>query len=60
MIFNRNGTRIFEAEIELPAENKLSWGGTYTNGEPAPEGVYQWVLIRPEGEKEMGNITLIR
>lgn len=59
-IFNRNGVKIFESEIEDPDVNKLAWGGFYEGGEPAPEGVYLWVLTRPDGEKEMGNITLIR
>ena len=59
-IFNRNGVKIYESEIEDPDVNKLAWGGFYEGGEPAPEGVYLWVLTRPDGEKEVGNITLLR
>ena len=60
MVYNRNGRKVFESEIKLPTENTLSWSGRYDNGEPAPEGVYQWVLVRPDGEKEVGNISLFR
>ena len=60
MVYNRNGRKVFESEIKLPTKNTLSWSGRYDNGEPAPEGVYQWVLVRPDGEKEVGNISLFR
>ena len=60
IVYNRNGRKVFESEIELPTENTLIWSGRYDNGEPAPEGVYQWVLVRPDGEKEVGNISLFR
>lgn len=60
MIYNRNGRKVFEAEIELPTENSLTWSGQYASGEPAPEGVYQWVLVLPNDEKDMGEISLLR
>lgn len=60
MIYNRNGRKVFEAEIELPNENSLTWSGQYASGEPAPEGVYQWVLVLPNDEKGMGEISLLR
>ena len=60
MIYNRNGRKVFEAEIELPTENSLTWSGRYASGEPAPEGVYQWVLVLPNDEKDMGEISLFR
>lgn len=60
MIYNRNGRKVFEAEIELPNENSLTWSGQYASGEPAPEGVYQWVLVLPNDEKDMGEISLLR
>ena len=60
MIYNRNGRKVYEAEIELPNENSLTWSGQYASGEPAPEGVYQWVLVLPNDEKDMGEISLLR
>lgn len=60
LIFNRNGQKIFESKLESNDVNELSWGGNYAGGDPAPEGVYQWILVRPEGEKEVGIVTLIR
>jgi len=36
------------------------WNGRYDNGNDAPEGTYQWVLIRADGMKEAGQLTLLR
>ena len=59
-VYNRYGNLIYEDEIDSPDQNKLMWAGRYLSGDDAPEGVYQWVLVRPDGEKEVGNISLFR
>lgn len=60
VIYNRYGTVVFEDETANDAEFELVWNGRFANGNPAPEGTYQWVLIRPDGIKDQGPLTLIR
>jgi len=60
VIYNRYGTVVFEDETADDAEFELVWNGRFANGNPAPEGTYQWVLIRPDGIKDQGPLTLIR
>ena len=60
MIYNRYGTIVFQDETVTDAEFELVWNGRYDNGNDAPEGTYQWVLIRADGMKEAGQLTLLR
>ena len=60
MIYNRYGTVVFQDETATDAEFELVWNGRYDNGNDAPEGTYQWVLIRADGMKEAGQLTLLR
>ncbi len=60
MIYNRYGTIVFQDETATDAEFELVWNGRYDNGNDAPEGTYQWVLIRADGMKEAGQLTLLR
>jgi flagellar hook assembly protein FlgD len=60
LIYNRNGTVIFKDETLNDTEFELVWGGRYSNGDLAPEGTYQWVLLRSDGYKESGPLTLVR
>ena len=60
VIYNRYGTVVFEDETANDAEFELVWNGRFANGNPAPEGTYQWVLIRSDGIKDQGPLTLIR
>ena len=60
LIYNRNGTVVFKDETLNDTEFELVWGGRYANGDLAPEGTYQWVLLRSDGYKESGLLTLVR
>ena len=60
MIYNRYGTIVFQDETATDTEFELVWNGRYDNGNDAPEGTYQWVLIRADGMKEAGQLTLLR
>jgi gliding motility-associated-like protein len=60
MMFNRYGTLIWSDETKLDSESQLVWDGSYLNDDPAPEGHYQWVLQRPNGEHEHGSLHLFR
>ena len=60
MIYNRYGTIVFQDETATDVEFELVWNGRYDNGNDAPEGTYQWVLIRADGMKEAGQLTLLR
>jgi len=57
-IYNRWGERIFEAKDDF-----IPWDGKMANGQPAPAGVYTWVIgyIDFAGEKhnQSGKVTLI-
>ena len=60
VVYNRYGTKVFEDETTSDAEFELVWNGRHNNGNPAAEGTYQWVLIRPDGISDRGQLTLIR
>ena len=59
-IFNRHGIPVFEDETRSIGQFELVWFGQYNNGKDAPAGVYQWVLIRSDGFKDTGQLTLFR
>ena len=60
LIYNRYGTLVFEDVTASDDEFELIWNGRYPNGNDAPEGHYQWVLLRSDGLKETGPLTLVR
>lgn len=60
LIYNRYGTLVFEDETTDIEQFEIVWDGTYLNGNEAPEGVYQWVLLRSDGHKEHGDLSLFR
>lgn len=60
LIYNRFGTVVFQNETATDAEFELYWDGRYANGNDAPEGSYQWVLLRADGLRETGELTLLR
>lgn len=60
LIYNRYGTVVFKDETLSDTEFELVWNGRYSSGDNAPEGTYQWVLIRSDGYKESGPLTLLR
>ena len=60
LIYNRYGTVVFKDETLNDTEFELVWNGRYSNGDLAPEGTYQWVLLRADGLKESGPLTLLR
>ena len=60
VIYNRYGAKVFQDETKSDAEFELVWNGRHNNGNPAAEGTYQWVLIRPDGISDRGQLTLIR
>lgn len=60
VIYNRIGTVVFQDETANDQEFELFWDGRYANGNDAPEGSYQWVLLRADGLRETGELTLLR
>lgn len=60
LIYNRYGTVVYQDETASDAEFELVWNGRYPSGNDAPEGTYQWVLLRSDGMKDSGPLTLIR
>jgi gliding motility-associated-like protein len=60
LVFNRYGTLIWSDETKLDSESQLVWDGNYPNGDPAPEGHYQWLLQRSNGVEEHGSLHLFR
>ena len=60
VVYNRYGTVVFQDETATDAEFELFWDGRYANGTEAPEGSYQWVLLRADGLRETGELTLLR
>ena len=60
VVYNRYGTVVFEDETATDAEFELFWDGRYANGNDAPQGSYQWVLLRADGLRETGELTLLR
>jgi hypothetical protein len=59
-VFNRYGVAVFKDATTSNDEFELVWSGDYNNGNPAPAGVYQWVLVRSDGFKDAGQLTLFR
>ena len=59
-VFNRYGVAVFKDETTSNDEFELVWSGDCNNWQPAPAGVYQWVLIRSDGFKDAGQLTLFR
>ena len=60
IVYNRYGTVVYTKETASDAEFELVWNGNFANGNPAPAGVYQWVLLRADGLKDSGELTLMR
>ena len=60
LIYNRYGTVVFQDETLSDTDFELVWNGRHNNGNFAAEGIYQWVLIRPDGIADRGQLTLIR
>lgn len=60
VVYNRYGTVVFQDETATDAEFELFWDGRYANGNDAPQGSYQWVLLRADGLRETGELTLLR
>ena len=60
IVYNRYGTVVYTKETASDAEFELVWNGNFANGNPAPAGVYQWVLLRADGLKDSGELSLMR
>ena len=60
IVYNRYGTVVYSKETASDAEFELVWNGNFANGNPAPAGVYQWVLLRADGLKDSGELSLMR
>jgi gliding motility-associated-like protein len=60
IVYNRYGTVVYTKETVSDAEFELVWNGNFANGNPAPAGVYQWVLLRADGLKDSGELSLMR
>ena len=60
VILNRYGIEVWRDETRDDDESELVWNGTYLNGEPVPDGHYQWVLIRSDGERSHGSLHVFR
>jgi hypothetical protein len=42
------------------AQSELVWNGRYRTGDRVPDGHYQWVLIRPDGQRQHGSLHVFR
>ena len=51
IVYNRYGTVVYTKETASDAEFELVWNGNFANGNPAPAGVYQWVLLGPTASR---------
>lgn len=58
VIYNRWGERIFESKSQ-----ETGWDGKMKNGNPAPAGVYSWILqyhdFLNNKHRQQGNVTLL-
>lgn len=57
-IYNRAGLLIFKTQTDL-AET-VDWNGTDLTGNVAPSGLYVYIVEYANGEKENGQITVLR
>jgi gliding motility-associated-like protein len=60
LVFNRYGTEVWKDDTLDDLEGELVWDGTYMNGDDVPDGHYQWVLIRSDGERSHGGVHVFR
>ena len=60
LIYNRNGTLVFQDKTATNGQFELVWNGRDNNGDAVSDGIYQWVLIRPDGFSDRGQLTLNR
>ena len=60
VVFNRNGTVVFEDETRSDEEFELVWNGRHANGNVVASGSYQWVLTKADenGTVERGQLTV--
>lgn len=60
IVYNRWGTVVWQDQTNNDTEDELVWDGNGRSGTPAPEGNYQWVLLRSDGVRDQGELTLFR
>ena len=60
LIYNRNGNLVFQDKTATNGQFELVWNGRDNNGDAVSDGIYQWVLIRPDGFSDRGQLTLNR
>ena len=60
LLLNRYGVEVWSDQTTSNAQSELVWTGRYPNGDRVPDGHYQWVLIRPDGQRQHGSLHLFR
>lgn len=58
-IYNRMGSLVW-SEASFPGSDRIVWDGNTASGNPCPEGVYFWVLLRSDGATQSGEVSLFR
>ena len=56
----RSVPSLTEHKTATNGQFELVWNGRDNNGDAVSDGIYQWVLIRPDGISDRGQLTLIR
>lgn len=60
LILNRYGVEVWSDQTTSNAQSELVWNGRYRTGDRVPDGHYQWVLIRPDGQRQHGSLHVFR
>ncbi|MDA0945541.1 MAG: gliding motility-associated C-terminal domain-containing protein [Bacteroidetes bacterium] len=59
-IYNRWGSVVWQDQTNIDDQDELVWDGNALHGNPAPDGHYQWLLVRSDGVREQGEVTVFR
>ena len=60
VVLNRYGVEVWSDQTTSNAQSELVWNGRYANGDQVPDGHYQWVLVRPDGQRQHGSLHVFR
>ena len=60
VVLNRYGVEVWSDQTTSNAQSELVWNGRHPNGDRVADGHYQWVLIRPDGQRQHGSLHVFR
>ena len=60
MVLNRYGVEVWSDQTTSNAQSELVWNGRHPNGDRVSDGHYQWVLVRPDGQRQHGSLHVFR